>query len=308
MYKRVAILTALVMTVAACSPGPGAGGTSGTGSSPGTSPGTDGSPATSPGGDASPGATPTMVVVEGVSTPESIQEVGTLTCGVKFDVVGFGFRNPTNSEIEGFDADICREIAAELGVEAELIEAVSANRIPFLNERRVDLVISTFTINDERREQIDFSRPYYIAGQSILAKTDNTEINSVEDLNGKNVCSATGSTSETNVREQAPEANLVLFATYTEAGQALDDGRCDAVSTDDVILFGLIDAYPDTELKGEPFTTEEYGIGMKKDSAELKAFVDDVLAEMDEDGRFMELWNENIGDYTDKEPVLPPES
>jgi len=249
-----------------------------------------------------------MVVVEGVSTPESIQEEGTLTCGVKFDVVGFGFRNPTNSEIEGFDADICREIAEELDVEAELIEAVSANRIPFLNERRVDLVISTFTINDERRTQIDFSRPYYIAGQSILAKIDNTEINGVEDLDGKDVCSATGSTSETNVREQAPEANLVLFATYTEAGQALDDGRCDAVSTDDVILFGLIDAYPDTELKGEPFTTEEYGIGMKKDSAELKTFVDDLLAEMEADGRFAELWNENIGDYTDKEPVLPPES
>ncbi|CAN5727971.1 hypothetical protein BH20CHL5_BH20CHL5_09700 [soil metagenome] len=304
MYKKFAPLMALVMAVAACSTAPGTGG------SPAASPGTGGSPASSPAASspAEPAATPTMVIVEGVSTPESIQAEGTLTCGVKFDVVGFGFRNPTNNEIEGFDADICREIAEEMGVEAELIEAVSANRIPFINERRVDLVISTFTINEERRGQIDFSRPYYIAGQSILAKVDNTEINSVEDLNGKNVCSATGSTSETNVREQAPEANLVLFPTYTEAGQALDDGRCDAVSTDDVILFGLIDAYPDTELKGEPFTTEEYGIGMKKDSTELKTFVDDVLVEMDADGRFAELWNENIGAYTDKEPVLPPES
>jgi len=304
MYKKFAPLMALVMAVAACSTAPGTGG------SPAASPGTGGSPASSPAASspAEPAATPTMVIVEGVSTPESIQAEGTLTCGVKFDVVGFGFRNPTNNEIEGFDADICREIAEEMGVEALLIEAVSANRIPFINERRVDLVISTFTINEERRGQIDFSRPYYIAGQSILAKVDNTEINSVEDLNGKNVCSATGSTSETNVREQAPEANLVLFPTYTEAGQALDDGRCDAVSTDDVILFGLIDAYPDTELKGEPFTTEEYGIGMKKDSTELKMFVDDVLVEMDGDGRFAELWNENIGAYTDKEPVLPPES
>lgn len=299
MYKRIAILIALVMTLVSCTTPPGTGG------SPATSPGAG---AGSPGAGTSPGASPTMVIVEGVSTPESIQEASILTCGVKFDVVGFGFRNPTNSEVEGFDADLCRAIADELGVEEELIEAVSANRIPFINERRVDLIISTFTINDERREQIDFSRPYYIAGQSILAKTDNTEINGVDDLNGKNVCSATGSTSEQNVREQAPDANLVLFATYTEAGQALDDGRCDAVSTDDVILFGLIDAYPDTELKGEPFTTEEYGIGMKKDSTELRTFVDDLLAEMEEDGRFAELWNENIGAYTDKEPVLPPES
>lgn len=280
--KRIATMLGLALALAACTSAPGGG---------------------SPGG-----GSPTPLIVEGVSTPQSIKDKGKLTCGVKFDVVGFGFRNPTNGQIEGFDADICREIAKELGVEAELIEAVSANRNPFLYERRVDLVISTFTINDLRKTQIDFSRPYYIAGQSILAKIDNTEINSVEDLNGKNVCSATGSTSEANVREKAPQANLVLFATYTEAGQALNDGRCDAVSTDDVILFGLIDAYPDTELKGEPFTTEEYGIGMKKGSTELKTFVDDVLAKMDEDGRFAQLWGKNIGPYTTKEPELPPAS
>ena len=262
------------------------------------------------GGGASPagGESPTAIVVEGVSTPQSIKDKGKLTCGVKFDVVGFGFRNPTNNEIEGLDADLCREIAKELGVEAELIEAVSANRIPFINERRVDLVISTFTINDERKTQIDFSRPYYVAGQSILAKKSDTSISSVDDLNGKRVCSAEGSTSEKNVREKAPQAELVLFKTYTEAGQALADGRCDAVSTDDVILFGLISAYPDTELKGEPFTTENYGIGMKKGSTELKTFVDDVLARMEADGRFKTLWETNIGDYTDKEPKLPPEA
>ncbi len=281
--KRIATMLGLALALAACTSGPGGG---------------------SPAGPA--GGSPTPLIVEGVSTPQSIKDKGKLTCGVKFDVVGFGFRNPTNSQIEGFDADICREIAKELGVEAELIEAVSANRIPFLNERRADLIISTFTINDERKTQIDFSRPYYIAGQSILAKIDNTEINSIEDLNGKNVCSAEGSTSETNVREKAPEAELVLFKTYTEAGQALNDGRCDAVSTDDVILFGLIDAYPDTELKGEPFTTEEYGIGMKKGSTELKALVDQVLADMEEDGRFAQLWEKNIGEYTTKEPELPP--
>jgi glutamate transport system substrate-binding protein len=288
MRRIATVVLGAVIALAACSPGAG------------------GSPAGSPGG--SPAATPTPTPVPGVSTPASIKEKGTLTCGVKYDVVGFGFRNPTNNEIEGFDADICREIAKELGVKAELIEAVSANRIPFLNQRRVDLIISTFTINEDRRKQIDFSRPYYVAGQSILAKKDNTAITGVNDLNGKRVCSAEGSTSEKNVREKAPQAQLVLFKTYTEAGQALNDGRCDAVSTDDVILFGLIKAYPDTELKGEPFTTENYGIGIKKDSAELRTFVDDTLAKMDADGRFKALWEKNIGAYTDKEPKLPPAS
>lgn len=283
--KRIATMLGLVIALAACS-----------------------SPGTSGGATQSGGASPSAKIAEGVSSPQSIKDAKKLTCGVKFDVVGFGFRNPTNNEIQGFDADICREIAKELGVEAELIEAVSANRIPFLNERRVDLVISTFTINDERKTQIDFSRPYYVAGQSILAKKSDTSISKVEDLNGKKVCSAEGSTSEKNVRAKAPQAELVLFKTYTEAGQALNDGRCDAVSTDDVILFGLISAYPDTELKGEPFTTENYGIGMKKGSSELKTFVDDVLAKMDTDGRFKSLWETNIGNYTKKEPKLPPAS
>lgn len=284
----IAIVVGLMIVVAACS-GPA---------------GSPGAPAAS----TSAGASATRNIVAGVSTPQSIKDKKKLTCGVKFDVVGFGFRNPTNSQIEGFDADLCREIAKELGVEAELIEAVSANRIPFLDERRVDLIISTFTINEDRKKQIDFSRPYYVAGQSILAKKSDTSITKVDDLNGKKVCSAEGSTSEKNVRAKAPQAELVLFKTYTEAGQALNDGRCDAVSTDDVILFGLISAYPDTELKGEPFTTENYGIGMKKDSTELKQFVDDVLAKMDSDGRFKALWDKNIGKYTTKEPKLPPAS
>jgi len=284
--KRIAMSLGLLLTLAACTSAGGSPGASGAGS----------------------GASATPIIVEGVSTPQSIKDKGKLTCGVKFDVVGFGFRNPTNNEVEGFDADLCREIAKELGVEAELIEAVSANRIPFINERRVDLVISTFTINDDRKTQIDFSRRYYVAGQSILAKKSNTAISGVDDLNGKKVCSAEGSTSEKNVRAKAPQAELVLFKTYTEAGQALNDGRCDAVSTDDVILFGLISAYPDTELKGEPFTTEDYGIGMKKGSTELKPLVDDLLAKMDADGRFKMLWEKNIGKYTTKEPKLPPES
>ncbi|MBA2254124.1 MAG: transporter substrate-binding domain-containing protein [Chloroflexi bacterium] len=291
--KRIATILTMLFAVAACSAG-------------GSSPAPTAGGSASPGGSAS--ATPSPSPVPGNSTPASIKEKGRLTCGVKFDVVGFGFKNPTNSQIEGFDADICREIAKKIGVEAELIEAVSANRIPFLNERRVDLVISTFTINDDRKKQIDFSRPYYVAGQSILAKISNTAVTKVDDLNGKNVCSAEGSTSEKNVREKAAQAKLVLFKTYTEAGQALSDGRCDAVSTDDVILFGLINAYPDTELKGEPFTTENYGIGMKKDSTELKKLVDDELAAMDADGRFKALWEKNIGKYTKKEPKLPPAS
>ena len=98
-------------------------------------------------------------------TISAIQDAGTLNCGVKFDVFAFGYENPETGDVEGMDADLCRVIAESLGVEPEFIEAISDNRIPYLEDDTVDIVISTFTINDERREQIDFSDTYYVAGQ-----------------------------------------------------------------------------------------------------------------------------------------------
>jgi ABC-type amino acid transport substrate-binding protein len=135
------------------------------------------------------------------STMGQIQEKGKLTCGVKFDVIAFGFRNPTSGEVEGFDADLCREIATSLGVEPEFVEAISANRIPFLLEDRVDVVISTMTRNEERLGQIDFSKIYYLAGQKILVKSD-SEYQSIDDVVAAEVpvCSGQGSTSEANLR------------------------------------------------------------------------------------------------------------
>ena len=112
----------------------------------------------------------------------------------------------------------------------EFVEAISANRIPFLQEDKADLIISTMTINAERKKQIEFSRPYYMAGQSILVKKDNNDINDVDDLNGKNVCSVQGSTSEMNVKAKAPQAELLSLQTYSACVSAMKDGRVDAVS------------------------------------------------------------------------------
>ena len=235
---------------------------------------------------------------------QAIKSEGKLTCGVKFDVVGFGFRNPETNEIEGFDADLCRAIAQEMGVQADLQEAVSANRIPFLQEDKVDLIISTFTANDERRQQVDFSHIYYVAGQSILVKED-SDIAGVDDLNGVNVCSVEGSTSEANVREQAPDAELVLFKTYTEAGQALVDGRCDAVSTDNTILFGLARQFEGTKVLPETFTEEPLAIGIKKGNTALVTLVNQTLEKMKGDGRLTQLHDKHIKPFTNTEYEAP---
>ena len=301
MRRLIALLMASGLLLAACSSG--GGGTPAAGS-----PAPAGSPAASPAGSApaSPAAVGSLPT-EG-PTLDAIRTAGKLVCGVKFDVIAFGFRNPTSGDVEGFDADLCREIAGALGVEPEFVEAISANRIPFLQEDRVDIIVSTMTRNEERLGQIDFSKIYYLAGQKILVKSDSPH-QSVDDLvaAGVKVCSGQGSTSETNLRDKGvEEANLVLFATYSEAAQALLDGRCDAVSTDDSILFGLAQQNEGLEVRGEAFTEEPLGIGIKKGKEDLVAFIDAVLEQMAANGRWAELYDMHIKPYTGEEAPEPP--
>ncbi len=302
MTRRLAAALGALLLVAACQTGGGAasGGAAGSGAA---GSGAAGSGAAGSGAAGTPTPGP---IVTGPATGnlEAIKSSGKLRIGVKFDVTGFGLRNPTTNEVEGLDADIGRELAKELGVEPEFQEAVSANRIPFLEQNKVDVVISTFTINEERKQRIDFSLPYYLAGQSILVKSDST-IQSVNDLNGKTVCSVQGSTSEKNVREKAPQAQLQLFATYTEAGQALSDGRCEAVSTDDSILFGLAERIQGTELRGGTFTQEPLGIGVQKGRTDLVQFVDQTLQEMKADGRLKTLYDKHIKRFTGQDVQAP---
>jgi len=184
------------------------------------------------------------------------------------------------------------------------VEAVSANRIPFLKEDKVDIVISTMTVTDARKLEIDFSKVYYKAGQSILTKTG-SGIKTVADLNGKKVCSGEGSTSEKNVREKAPTAELLLFKTYTEAAQALIDGRCDAVSTDDTILFGLSKNFPGTEVVGGQFTSEPLGIGIKKGKDDFVKFIDQTLDNIKASGRLKALYETHVKTFTNIVPEIP---
>ena len=279
MNNRLAILIAALFLATACTQGGGAGGGGQAGGGGGG------------GGGAGGGL-------------NAIKSRGKLVCGVKFDVTGFGLRNPTSNQVEGLDADLCREIAKEIGVQAEMVEAVSANRIPFLQQDKVDLIISTFTINEERKKQVDFSVPYYLAGQSILVKKEST-VQSVTDLNGKKVCTGEGSTSEKNLRQKAPQAQLLLFKTYTEAGQALSDGRCDAVSTDDSILFGLAERIQGTELRGGTFTQEPLGIGVKKGQTDLVEAVNGALRKMKDDGRLKGFYDKHIKRFIGKEITVP---
>jgi glutamate transport system substrate-binding protein len=242
---------------------------------------------------------------EANSTLGKIQDAGELTIGVKYDVPPFGFENPQSGEIEGFDVDMGRYIAEELGVEPKFVEAISDNRIPFLERGTVDLILSTMTINQERDMEIDFSEPYYIAEGRILVPKG-SDIKGIDDLSGKRVCTALGSTYEETIREQAPDADLKLVDTYSECLELLQNKAIDAISTDDVILTGMIIQDDTLEMVGDKLTTEPYGVGIKDGDKQMKTFVDDVLASVEEDGRWEETYQEWVGQYLNKEQA-PPE-
>src|ERR671914_61009 len=234
-----------------------------------------------------------------------IQKRGELTIGVKFDVPPFGFKNPQTNEVEGFDVDMGKAVAEGLGVKPNFIEAISDNRIPFLQDGTVDLVLSTMTINAERDQEIDFSEPYYIARGRILVPQD-SDITGVDSLAGNSVCTALGSTYEETIRERAPEADLRLVDTYSECLELVQNGAVDAVSTDDVILTGMI--IQDDTLKlteGEPLTTEPYGAGIKEGDTEFKEFVDGVIEEYKSGGGWAEAYEKWVGQYTGEQQSPP---
>ena len=161
-----------------------------------------------------------------------------------------------------------RPSPTKLGVEPKFIEAISDNRIPFLEDGTADLILSTMTINEERVGQIDFSDPYFIARGRVLVPGD-SDITGVDDLAGKNVCTALGSTYEANLKKQAPEAKLKLVDSYSECLELIQNGAVDAVSTDDVILTGMIIQDDTLKLVGDQLTQEPYGAGIKKGDTEI---------------------------------------
>ena len=255
------------------------------------------------GAEATPAATAEEFPAD--STLGKIQAAGELKIGVKYDVPPFGFKNPQTDEVEGFDVDFGKAIAEKLGVEPRFVEAISDNRIPFLQDGTVDIVLSTMTINAERAQEIGFSEPYYIARGRILVPQD-SDIAGIDDLGGRKVCTALGSTYEETLREQAPDADLRLVDTYSECLELVQNGAVDAVSTDDVILTGMI--IQDDSLKlteGEPLTTEPYGTGIKKGETEVKEFVDGVLEEYKSGGGWAEAYEKWVGQYTGEQQDPP---
>jgi glutamate transport system substrate-binding protein len=243
------------------------------------------------------------------TTMARLKSAGKVTVGTKFDQPLFGLKN-LEGKPEGFDVEIAKLIAGEMGISADNItwvETVSANREPFIDQGKVDFVVATYTINDKRKQVVDFAGPYYEAGQDIMVAKGNPEaIKGPEDLAGKKVCSVTGSTPAENIRENYPEAKLTEFDVYSKCAEALKGGQVQAVTTDNVILLGLISQDPEAfELVNKPFTKEPYGIGLKKGDTEFRNFINDTLEKIEQDGRWLKAWKDTAGKVATEEPTPP---
>ncbi|MGH3914738.1 MAG: transporter substrate-binding domain-containing protein [Pseudonocardiaceae bacterium] len=257
----------------------------------------------SPGGDGTGPPMPSVaenVTVEGSPTFDRMTQRGTVVIGVKNDQPNLGYLNPTTNNYEGFDIEIARLIAAELGfdpqTEIEYQAIPSASREQAIINGQVDYYVGTYTINDARKEQISFAGPYFVAGQDLLVQADDNSITGPETLQGKRVCSITGSTPIQRIREDGLTDQIVEFQTYSQCVDQLLAGQVDAVTTDDAILKGYAAQDPDNlKVVGNTFSEEPYGVGLPLADNALRDRINDILETAAEDGTWQQIYTSTLG-------------
>ncbi|WP_405746056.1 glutamate ABC transporter substrate-binding protein [Streptomyces sp. NBC_01525] len=288
----VLLLAVLALAVAAC--------------------GREGSP---PAKGPSAGQLPHYAVDTGFRLPDSptwrrAERRGHLVIGVKEDQPYLGERDPSSGRYSGFDIEIARMMSASLGFDPATIDfktISSANRETALQNGQIDLYVGTYTINAMRKKQVGFAGPYYMAGQGLLVRAGENDIDGPEDLAGRRVCSAAGSTPYQRIKADYPKAVLVAYDTYSICVDNLLTYQVDAVTTDDAILLGYAAKAPD-ELKvvGKPFSKEPYGIGVPRADTALRMALNDALAARQRNGDWKKAFEATLGLSGAPAPKPPP--
>ncbi|GAB2874133.1 glutamate ABC transporter substrate-binding protein [Nocardioides pacificus] len=243
------------------------------------------------------------------TTMKELAEAGKITVGVKYDQPGLGFKGATDDMPSGFDIEIAKLLVADLGIDptdtsaVTWKETISDNREPFLEAGEVDLVLASYSITDERRTVVGQTGPYMITGQQLLVKKG-SDITGVEDIEGMEVCSVTGSTSLENV--EAEGAKPRGFDTYSECRDQVLNGTVDAMTTDGSILLGYAALNPDElEVVGDEFSEERIGVGYAKGDTAMCEWINGVLEESYENGKWEAAWDATLGESGEEAPEPP---
>jgi polar amino acid transport system substrate-binding protein len=248
-----------------------------------------------------------------------IQDRGRLIAGVSGDTLLFGARNSLTGQIEGFDIDMINQIATAIfgpdDVQSHIEYRVItyADRLPSLESGAVDIVAHTMTINCNRWLRINFSSEYFTAGQKVLVKKGSgiTDITQLADQ-GLTVCAPEGSTNIDEVRngeEQYDGLVVIGKPDISDCLVAMQQGEADATTGDDTVLAGFAAQDPNTEVVGDAFTSEPYGLGFNKDDIDLVQFANAVIAQIDADGTWADMyqrWLLDTGALPGGAPPAPP--
>lgn len=231
------------------------------------------------------------------STLEMVKKRGKLVAGVKTDFPPFGTIDASGKNV-GFDVDVAHRFAKALfndDNQVELVAVTSGNRIPFLQSGKIDIIIATVTITDERRQVVEFSEPYFISGSLILVPKAST-VKSLDDLGGKTVAVVQGAIQDKDVEQLQPKANRLKFGKVSEAVLAVTGGRADAYVHDDIVVLSLAKEHADLKAVGKPFVPRPYGIAVRKGDTEFINWVNAELRKMHADGTYDRLWKKYFAD------------
>ena len=234
----------------------------------------------------------TAALTAGCGQSDSAEQSGkkVLRVGMDASYPPFGSQDQETKDYEGFDVDIIRAIGAEEGFDVEISNRSFDGLIPALQAKEIDVAINDITITDDRKQSVDFSKPYYIAGLGVVVRSDNDTIHTAEDLQGKTLGVSIGSTGEEAARK-IPGANVRVFNAINEAFLEVQNGGVDAVVND----IPTNEYYVSHAGNKNVRTKEDLGIAVLKGNTELLTKIDDGLAKIKANGKFSEIYEKWFG-------------
>ena len=231
------------------------------------------------------------------STLDTVKKRGKLIAGVKTDFPPFGTIDASGKNV-GFDVDVAHLFAKALfndEQQVELVAVTSGNRIPFLQSGKIDIIIATVTVTDERRQIVEFSEPYFMSGSLLLVPKASTA-KGLEDMAGKTIAVIQGAIQDKDVEQMQPKASRLKFGKVSEALLAVKGGRADGFVQDDVLILTLARENPDMKTVGKAFIPRPYGIAARKGDTEFIGWVNAQLRKMHQDGTYDRLWKKYFAD------------